>query len=96
MTALRNELTPEELAARADEGQPEKARWSQLEQLVAVVADRVAELAFVYVSANTEKGKRRPPRPTPISRPGAQQARPKQAMSDEQALFLFDLLKERT
>src|SRR3712207_8942425 len=29
MTALRNELSDEELAAQAAEGEPERARWSQ-------------------------------------------------------------------
>ena len=34
-TALRNELSPAELAAQAEKGRPELGRWSQLEQLIA-------------------------------------------------------------
>ncbi|HUR05393.1 MAG TPA: hypothetical protein VM347_22825 [Nonomuraea sp.] len=95
MTAIRNAMTDEELAEQADKGEPEKAPWSQLEQLVAVVADRVAGLAYAYTAANTEKGKKKPTVPEPIRRPGGKQAKPKQKLSDEQANVLFEMLRER-
>ncbi|MBQ1165789.1 hypothetical protein KBZ21_48205, partial [Streptomyces sp. A73] len=42
MTALRNSMSDEELEEAADQGEPEKGRWSQTEQLLALLADRVA------------------------------------------------------
>lgn len=95
MTALRNEMAPEALAEQAERGEPERARWSQLEQLVAVVADRVARLEYVLIAVNTEKKSQRPKVPEPIRRPGAQAARPKPKLSDAQANHLFEMLKER-
>jgi hypothetical protein len=88
-------MSDEELAEQGDKGDPEKDRWSKLEQLVAVVADRVAGLTYAYASANTEKGKVKPKPPEPIRRPGGKQAKPKQQISDEQATLLFEMLKER-
>lgn len=87
MTAIRNAMTDEELAEQAAKGQPEKAPWSQLEQLVAVVADRIAGLTYAYTAANTQKGKK-PSVPEPIRRPGAQPAKTKQKISEAQAATL--------
>ncbi|MBQ1167093.1 hypothetical protein KBZ21_54760, partial [Streptomyces sp. A73] len=42
LTALRNSMSDEELEEAADQGEPEKGRWSQTEQLLALLADRVA------------------------------------------------------
>lgn len=94
MTAIRNALSPEELAEQADKGEPEKAPWSQVEQLLAVIADRVAGLTYAYTAANTQKGKK-PSVPEPIRRPGGKRAKPKQQMSEAQADLLFEMLKER-
>jgi hypothetical protein len=92
MTALRNAMTDEELAKQAETGEPEKASWSQVEQLLAVVADRVARLEYVLISINTEQKSKRPRPPEPIRRPGAKPVRAKQQMSDGQANTLFTLL----
>jgi len=93
MTALRNSLTDEELAEHAEKGEPEKGRWSQTEQLIAVVADRVAELTYAFSLANTDsKSARKPKAPDPIRRPGAKVRKPKQDMTDAQADTLFQLI----
>lgn len=91
-TALRNEMSPEELADQAEKGEPEKGRWSQLEQLVAVVADRVAAVEHVLICANTEQKSKRPKAPEPIRRPGAKPVRAKQKLTDDQATTLFRII----
>lgn len=70
MTALRNELTDEELTAQADKGEPEKGRWSQTEQLLANAVDVLRRVEYVLRCANSEK-KHHPEPPEPIRRPGA-------------------------
>lgn len=92
MTAMRNALTDEELAEQAEQGEPEKGRWSQADQLLAVVADRVARLEYVLISVNTEHKSQRPKAPEPIRRPGAKPVKSRQHMSDSQADTLFKLL----
>lgn len=91
-TALRNAMTDEELAAQAEQGEPERARWSQMEQLLAVVADRVARVEYVLICANTDKKSKRPEPPEPIRRPGAKPVRPKAKLSEASADRLFQLL----
>jgi hypothetical protein len=90
-TALRNSMSAEELAEQADKGEPEKGRWSQSEQLIAVVADRVAELTYAYSAANSPKGKK-PKRPDPIRRPGAKPVKPKKPITEAQANQLWSWL----
>ncbi|MFJ4925263.1 hypothetical protein [Streptomyces sp. NPDC088736] len=85
-------MSAEELAEQADKSEPEKGRWSQAEQLLALVADRVAGLAYLYASANTESKSKRPKVPEPIRRPGAQLAKPKQKITDAQAETLWSML----
>ncbi|WPO74032.1 hypothetical protein [Streptomyces sp. KN37] len=89
MTALRNELSDEELAEQARKGEPERGRWSQSEQLLALLADRVGALHHMY--ASTHSTRRQKP-PEPIRRPGAKAARGKQEISDEQAATLFQMI----
>lgn len=91
-TALRNATPDEVLAEHAELGEPEKGRWSQLEQLMAVVADRVAAVEHVLICVNTDSKAKRPRAPEPIRRPGAKPVRPKQQMSDAQAETLFRLI----
>ena len=91
-TALRNAMSDEELAKQADKGEPEKGRWSQQEQLLALVADRVADVSFVLRAVNTESKAKKPRPPEPIRRPGAKPLRPKQVMSEAQAEHLFAIL----
>ncbi len=92
MTAMRNSLTDEELAEQAEKGEPEKGRWSQTEQLLAVVADRLARFEYAYTCAHVESKSKQPKAPEPIRRPGAKPAKPKQQMSDDQANTLFRLI----
>ena len=76
-TALRNALSDEEIAAQAGQGEPEKGRWSQEEQLLALIADRVADLGYLYSSANTPKGSKKPVRPPPSRRPNRSRRSPR-------------------
>ena len=92
MTALRNDLSDEEMAEQAEQGDPEKARFSQLEQLVALVADRVARVEYVLICANTDGKSKRPQPPEPIARPGAKPRKPKPKLSDNSAEVLFQLI----
>lgn len=89
MTALRNELSDEELAEQAEKGKPENGRWSQTDQLIAMVADRVGALHHVYASTHSSR-KHKPPEP--IRRPGAKAAHGKQKLSDEQFTTLAQML----
>jgi hypothetical protein len=92
MTALRNAMSDEELAGQAEKGEPEKGHWSQTELLLAVVADRLAELAHLYVSVNRDPKAAKPKAPIPIRRPGAKAPRAKSELSGEQAETLFKLI----
>ncbi|MFE4857387.1 hypothetical protein [Streptomyces sp. NPDC056670] len=91
MTALRNELTDEELAEQADNGRPEKGRWSQQEQLLAAAVDSIRRLEFITVCANTEE-KDRPDPPEPIKRPGARARPPRPVLSESDNELLFQLI----
>lgn len=93
MTALRNSLSDEELAEQAEKGDPEQGRWSQVEQLLALVADRIAQLQYVLICVNTEKKHQRPEVPKPIERPGSKPPKKKTAeMTDAAAERLFQLI----
>jgi hypothetical protein len=92
MTALRNSLPEEELAEQADKGEPEKSRWSQLEQLVAGLLDATRRVEYVLILANSDGNSRKPDPPEPVRRPGAKPRRPKIAITDEGAEFLFQLI----
>lgn len=92
MTAMRNALSDEEYAAQADKGEPEKGRWSQQEQLLAAVFDRLGAVHHVLVCANTDSKSKRPKAPEPMRRPGSRGVQPKQKISDEQADTIFRLI----
>lgn len=92
MTALRNAMSDEELAEQAEAGEPEKARWSQLEQLTALNADLLKQVIYVLICANTESKSKRPKPPEPIARPGAKPPKPKPKLSENSANILFDLI----
>ena len=92
MTALRNDLSDEELAAQAEQGQPELGRWSQLEQLVASLLDATRRVEYVLICANVEKKRQRPEPPEPTRRPGAKPKRAKQELSENSARALFQLI----
>ncbi|MDH6224364.1 hypothetical protein [Streptomyces sp. MJP52] len=93
MTALRNELSDEELAAQAAEGEPERARWSQQEQLLATVADAVRHLEYALICVNANKGAKRPDPPEPIRRPGAKPRKKTAKLTEGSANRLFDLIQ---
>ncbi|WP_210637228.1 DUF5361 domain-containing protein [Streptomyces sp. GESEQ-13] len=92
-TALRNAADPAELAAQAEKGEPEKGRWSQTEQLLALVADRVARLEWVLLCVNTEKKSKRPDPPEPIRRPGVAPRKKKPKLNSNSADRLFQLIQ---
>lgn len=92
MTALRNALSDEELTAQADEGEPEKGRWSQLELLLASLVDATRRVEHVLICANSEK-KHHPQPPEPLRRPGAKAKPPRPAMSEGARDKLFRLIK---
>ncbi|WP_240503042.1 hypothetical protein [Streptomyces prasinopilosus] len=93
MTALRNELTPEQLSAQADTGEPEKGRWSQQEQLTAALYDAVRRLEWVLICVNTEKKSKRPDPPEPLRRPGAGPRKKKAKLTEKSANTLLQLLQ---
>ncbi|MFI8206901.1 hypothetical protein [Streptomyces sp. NPDC085937] len=92
-TALRNAADPADLAEQAEKGEPEKGRWSQLEQLVAIVADRVAHLEWALWSVNIEKKSQRPDPPEPLRRPGVGPRKKKPKLNTNSADRLFQLIQ---
>lgn len=92
-TALRNSLSPVELAEQADKGEPEKGRWSQEEQLLATVVDAVRRLEWVLLCSNIEQKSKRPDPPEPMRRPGAGPRKKKAQLTEKSANRLFELLQ---
>lgn len=93
MTALRNELSDEEMAKLADEGEPERGRWSQQEQLLAVIVDHLAAIQHLYTCTHMESRAKWPPAPTPTRRPGAKPNGAKTPLSEAHAEQLFEFLR---
>jgi hypothetical protein len=91
-TALRNSMSDEELAEQAEKGEPEKARWSQMEQLLAAVVDGLRRVEYVLILANSDSKARKPDPPEPVRRPGAKPLRAKRALSEANAERLFSLI----
>lgn len=92
MTAMRNALTDEEFAEQAENGEPEKGRWSQQEQLLAAVYDRLGTVQHVLIAANSDSKSKRPKPPEPMRRPGSRAVQPKQKIDEQQAAVLFQLI----
>ncbi|MFJ4637618.1 hypothetical protein ACIP69_18590 [Streptomyces hygroscopicus] len=92
MTALRNALSDEELAEQAEQGEPERARWSQAEQLLAMLIDVSRSQLYAFQKANSTKGARLGPPPEPIRRPGAKPRKKKARLNDAGAETLFRLI----
>lgn len=92
MTALRNSLPDEELARQAEQGEPEKGRWSKSEQLQAMAIDLLRAQLYAFHRANSKKGARLGPPPEPLRRPGAKPTRTKTKPSDAGAERLFQLI----
>lgn len=91
-TALRNDLSDEELVRQAEKGEPEKGRWSQVEQLLAGISDRLANLQYVYSCSHIESKAKWPPPPEPMRRPGAKPKRAKPKLLNNRADELFKLI----
>ncbi|MGW6946194.1 hypothetical protein ACWGHD_04625 [Streptomyces xanthophaeus] len=91
MTALRNALSPEEVAAHADDSKPEEGRWSQQELLLASLSDAVRALEHTLICLKVEKGKW-PTRPAPMRRPGVDVPETKPGLSEARAETLFQLI----
>ncbi|MFF8589934.1 hypothetical protein ACF061_00600 [Streptomyces sp. NPDC015220] len=85
-------MSEEELAEQAEKAEPEKGRWSHVEQLLAMVVDRIAMLEHVYVSAHVASKAKQPAPPEPVRRPMAKKARPKAKLNESSANFLFQLI----
>jgi hypothetical protein len=93
-TALRNALTPEEIAEQAGKGEPEKGRWSQTDQLLASMVDALRRVEWVLWVVNIEKKSQRPDPPEPMRRPGAGPKPKKRArLTENSADTLFKLLQ---
>jgi hypothetical protein len=92
-TAIRNAMSPEEVATQADAGEPEKGQWSQQEQLLALVADRLARVEWVLWCVNIEQKSKRPNPPEPIRRPGAKPRKAKAKLTGNSADRLFQLIR---
>ncbi|MFI8499466.1 hypothetical protein ACIGFK_13355 [Streptomyces sp. NPDC085524] len=92
MTALRAALPDEELAQQADAGEPEKARWSQAELLLASAIDTLRRVEYVLICANTDSKSKRPAPPEPIARPGVTTRRSKPVLTEAGAGRLFELI----
>ncbi|MER7053493.1 hypothetical protein [Streptomyces sp. NPDC000351] len=93
MTALRNGMSQAELDAQADKGEPEKGRWSQLEQLVASNTDAIRRLEWVLICVNVDKKSKRPDPPEPMRRPGARPRKKPAQLTKKSANTLFELLQ---
>jgi len=89
---MRNELSDEELAKQAETGEPEKGQWSQTEQLLAAISDRLANFQYVYSCSHIENKAKWPPPPEPMRRPGAKPKRAKPKLIDGRADELFQLI----
>ncbi|MFF8412800.1 hypothetical protein [Streptomyces omiyaensis] len=92
-TAMRLALDDDELARQVEEGEPEKGRWSQTEQLLATVYDAVRRVEYVLLCANSAQNKRPAP-PEPMRRPGVtpkKRDKPKK-LDDASASWLFTML----
>jgi hypothetical protein len=92
-TALRNSLSPVELAEQAEKGEPEKGRWSQLEQLVAANVDAIRRVEWVLLCSNIEQKSKRPDAPEPMRRPGAGPKKKSATLTAKSADTLFELIQ---
>lgn len=92
LTALRNALPEADLTQQADEGEPEKARWSQSELLLASAIDALRRVEYVLICANSDSKAKRPSPPEPLRRPGAAPQKSKRELSETRAETLFKLI----
>ncbi|WP_078500703.1 hypothetical protein [Wenjunlia vitaminophila] len=93
MTALRNSTPTEELERLGRTAEPERGRWSRLEDLVALGVDIQRQALHAFLLANHGKGPK-PQAPDPIRRPGvSRKEQPKrEPLSGADAERLFALI----
>lgn len=89
---MRNAMPLGVLAEQAEKGEPEKGRWSQLEQLVAANVDATRRIEWVLQCVNIEQKSKRPEAPEPMRRPGAGPKKTKAQLTDQSANRLFELI----
>jgi hypothetical protein len=92
-TALRNSLSPRQLAEQATKGEPEKGRWSQQEQLLASAVDAIRRVEWVLLCSNIEQKSKRPDAPEPMRRPGAGPKKKTATLTERSANTLFELIQ---
>lgn len=84
MTAVRN-AQPDQVG----DGDPAEGRWSQTEVLLAALVDATNHQSWLYASAHTPKGEKRPQKPDPVPRPGVKPRRQRKTLTPEQYERLF-------
>ncbi|MFF1341141.1 hypothetical protein ACFVYT_25010 [Streptomyces sp. NPDC058290] len=92
MTALRAALPEEELDRQAETGEPDKARWSQTDLLLASAIDALRRVEYVLICANSDSKSKRPKPPEPIARPGVKTKRVTPVLTETGAHVLFELI----
>lgn len=92
MTGLRNAMPAEEYEQQAQGAEPEKGRWSMDQQLLAGISDALRDLQYITVVANSDGKGRKPKRPEPMRRPGVGGSKKREALTDQHANFLFDMI----
>ncbi|WP_327308004.1 hypothetical protein OG730_35035 [Streptomyces sp. NBC_01298] len=92
LTALRNAMPEEELDQQAEQGEPEKGRWSQSELLLASAIDALRRVEYVLICANSDSKAKRPSPPEPLPRPGAKPRKAKTELTENSANRLFELI----
>jgi len=75
-TAMRNSIPEDELFSR--EFEPERASWSSVESLLALLIDEVRNLTWVQVQSRSDS---KVPRPEPVRRPGASRRKPARVLN---------------
>lgn len=88
-TAIRNRMPEDQLAENASD--PTKARWSNVESLLATLIDEMRNNTWAYMQAKTDKAI---PRPEPIARPGVGSGRKLRKMSLANARRLDPRLRD--
>lgn len=85
MTALRESMTPDELAAlSAQPGMDRFGSWSQLEMLLARVGDEIAHLIWMQSDGKT-------PPPQPYPRPGVRRTATVSAINPAAEAYLREV-----
>lgn len=92
-TAIRNSITPEQMAEASDEARPDLAPWSGAETLLAQVKDEITRLRHTLIAVNGGK----PGEFTPTPRPGVPPKRAKKyrRLTDEQKAALDPRLRNQ-